>query len=122
MKDRKTTKCDLQEGGSQEPVTVPQTILVLQQQGSAESKVKGIKKYGGDHFILKILSIDEPLPSVVDDGTEYLPNEIRESMVLDFLKHPDLSQDLAVLCLKEKVPLVASGKKLRTEGAITPPT
>jgi len=38
------------------------------------------------------------------------------------LKHPDLSHDLAVRCRDKNIPVVASGKKLRIKGTLTPPT
>ncbi len=41
-------------------------------------------------------------------------------MVLDYLKHPDLSHDLTVLCKNKGIPLIAPGKKFRVEGSFTP--
>ncbi len=43
-------------------------------------------------------------------------------LVLDYLKHPDLSQDLAALCRKKGIPVIASGKKIKGEGAYCPKT
>ncbi len=99
-----------------------QKILVFQQSGSGENKIKGIRQYGGDDFVLETFCIDAALPSIIDDSTDYLPKEIRAALVLDYLKHPDLSHDLGVLCSKNGVPIVASGKKWRIEGVLTPPT
>lgn len=42
-------------------------------------------------------------------------------LVLDFLKHPDLSHDLALLCQRLAIPMVASGKKTTVDGTHTPP-
>lgn len=109
----------------QEPLeleTQRQKILVFQQNGSGEGKIKGIRLYGRNLFVIETFSIDSPLPPIIDDAHEYLPEDLDASLVLDFLKHPDLSEDLASLCRKHSVPMVASGKKLRTEGVITPPT
>jgi hypothetical protein len=99
----------------------PQRILVFQQQDSGENKIRGIRQHGGDCFDLRVYDIDEPLPSVLDDSSEYLPVEIDADLVLDYLRHPDLSQDLAELCRREGVPLVASGKKLHGRGVYSPP-
>jgi hypothetical protein len=100
----------------------PQKILVFQQNGSGESKIAGIRKYGDNHIVLEIITLDDPLPPLVEDTSEYLPPKIRADLVLDFLKHPDLSHDLAALCRDLDIPLIASGKKLKIKGAHTPPT
>ena len=103
-------------------MTRKQKILVFQQNGSGENKIKGIRDYGEDRFDLEVVSIDASLPEVLDDTAGYFPETIAADIVLDFLTHPDLSQDLAVRCRKQNVPVVASGKKLREAGMITPPT
>lgn len=102
--------------------TPKQRILVFQQNGGGESKIKGIREFGGDRFELVTVSIDEPLPDILDDTAAYLPETVEADMVLDFLSHPDLSHDLGVLCGRLGIPVVASGKKLRVEGMHTPPT
>jgi hypothetical protein len=99
----------------------PLKILVFQQDGRGESKVKGIQRYGKDQFDLTLITIDQPLPPVVDDASEYLPETIDADLVLDFLKHPDLSHDLALLCRRLTIPIVASGKKTTVAGTHTPP-
>lgn len=99
-----------------------QRILVFQQNGSGESKIRGIRKYGKNYFSIETISIDESLPPILDDTGDYLPSDIEADLVLDFLKHPDLSQDLAAVCTKRNIPVVASGKKLRSHGVFTPPT
>ncbi len=100
----------------------PQKIIVFQQNGSGESKIAGVRKYGGDSIVLEVVSIDDPLPPIIEDTSEYLPHKIGADLVLDFLKHPDLSHDLAALCCDQSVPLIASGKKLEIQGVHTPPT
>jgi hypothetical protein len=97
-------------------------LLVFQQNGSAETKIAGIQAYGGDDFNIEIVSIDMPLPPVIDDATDLLPKEIHADLVLDFLKHPDLSHDLASLCAQKEIPVVASGKKIHAKGVLSPPT
>ena len=105
-----------------EPSSGKQKILVFQQNGSGERKIQGIRKYGRRLFSLETYSIDEALPPILDDTGEYLPQMISADVVLDFLKHPDLSHDLAVLCRDRGIPVVASGKKLRVKSVLTPPT
>ena len=116
------TSNDLSKAAVHTEITEPQKVVVFQQNGSGEKKIAGIRKYGGSRFNLETVSIDTPLPAVIEDDQEYLPRDIRADLVLDFLKHPDLSYDLAVICSRLKIPVVASGKKLRVKGTHTPPT
>jgi hypothetical protein len=99
----------------------PLKIVVFQQGGRGESKVRGIQQYGKNQFDITLITIDQPMPLVVDDASEYLPDTIDANMVLDFLKHPDLSHDLALLCRRLSIPIVASGKKTTVAGTHTPP-
>ncbi len=99
----------------------PLKIFVFQQGQRAESKVKGIQRYGENQFDITLITIDQPLPPVVDDASAYLPETIAADLVLDFLKHPDLSHDLALLCQRLAIPIVASGKKTTVAGTHTPP-
>jgi hypothetical protein len=102
--------------------TSGQKLMVFQQNGSGEKKISGLRKYGGDLFELNIVNIDEILPPVLDDTSEYLPEDVSCDLVLDFLRHNDLSTDLATLCEKNEIPLIASGKKIIGKGVLTPPT
>jgi len=99
-----------------------QKITVFQQNQSGEKKIEGIRRFGNNRFILEIISIDTTLPAIIDDAREYIPKEIRADLVLDFLKHPDISHDLAVICRNRKIPVIASGKKIQVPGIHTPPT
>ena len=72
--------------------------------------------------IVKVFSIDEPLPLVLDEPEAYLPERIEADLVLDYLTHPDLSDELARRCRHLSIPVIASGKKPAGTGAITPPT
>jgi len=99
-----------------------QQILVFQQNDSGESKIAGVRKYGGNRIALEVISINDTLPPLVEDTSAFLPCEIKADLVLDFLKHPDLSHDLAALCRNLDVPLIASGKTLNAAGIHTPPT
>lgn len=99
-----------------------QRILVFQQNGSGEKKIEGIRRYAGDAIDMEVISIDDMLPPVLDDTEGLLPDRIEADMVLDFLKHPDLSHDLAQRCGKLDIPMVASGKKMKMDGVSAPPT
>jgi len=100
----------------------PQKIVVFQQNESGRGKIEGIKRFGGEHFQVEIFNIDQTFPPIIDDTGPFLPEEIDADLVLDFLKHPDLSHDLALICLKKGIPVVASGKKNKAEGVLAPPT
>lgn len=99
-----------------------QKLMVFQQNGSGEQKIAGLKRYGGDLFEVEVYCIDEILPPVLDDTSAYLPQSLSCQLVLDFLRHNDLSADLAALCLRHGIPIIASGKKLSCQGLFTPPT
>ena len=99
-----------------------QNILIIQQNGAGERKAHGIERFGKDRFNVEVIDIETDLPTIIDDGFEYLPEKIDADLVLDFLKHPDLSEDLAVLCGKQEIPVVITGKKITKGNAICPPT
>lgn len=99
-----------------------QKIVVFQQNGSGKSKIDGINKFGDRQFTIETYDIDDPLPVVIDDSSPYLPETIDADIVLDFLQHRDLSEDLSILCEKLNIPVVASGKKITSGEAICPPT
>ncbi len=99
-----------------------QRVLVFQQNGSGERKIVGLRQYGGACIELTIYSIDEQLPGVIDDTSPWLPEKIDADLVLDYLQHGDLASDLAALCARQGVPLIASGKKSVGSGVHTPPT
>jgi hypothetical protein len=109
-------------GNEHEDKVSCQKVLVFQQNGSGESKIRGIRQHGDNQFLIVTVDIDENLPSVLDDTAEHLTDDIEADLVLDFLKHPDLSLDLAVKCRDKNIPMVASGKKIRVSGTLTPPT
>jgi hypothetical protein len=99
-----------------------QRILVFQQNGSGEKKIEGIRRYAGDAIDMEVVSIDEMLPPVLDDTGGMLPDRIEADLVLDFLQHPDLSDDLGRRCQAQDIPMVASGKKMKMDGVSAPPT
>jgi thymidylate synthase len=101
---------------------VKQQLMVFQQNGSGEQKIAGLRKYGNDLFAIEVYNIDGVLPPVLDDTSAYLPRKLSCHLVLDFLRHNDLSSDLAALCAEQDIPIIASGKKITARGLITPPT
>ncbi len=121
MNDLECTHNSNSKDPSQKPACEIQNILVFQQNGSGLKKIEGLRQYGNNCFSLEIVSIDAHLPTVIDDTKAYIPKNIEADLVLDYLKHPDLSYDLAVVCRDKKIPVVASGKKFRVKGAFTPP-
>ncbi len=103
-------------------ITKIQKIIVFQQKKSGVNKIKGVRKYGQGLFNLEVISIDADLLPVIEDAKPYLPGGIEADLVLDFLKHPDLSHDLLLMCEDLKIPVVASGKKVSCKWSLTPPT
>ena len=103
-------------------MTKLQKIIIFQQNGSGEGKIRGIREHDNNLFELECFDIDVVLPPIIDDTNDYLPQIIQADLVLDFLKHPDLSHDLALLCRKNNIPVVASGRKVQVAGTFTPPT
>lgn len=99
-----------------------QKITIFQQNGSGENKIAGVREYGDEIIKLEIISIDDVLPLLIEDTGEYLPGHISADLVLDFLKHQDLSQDLVALCAKMEIPIISSGKKILNKWVMTPPT
>jgi len=97
-----------------------QRIAVFQQNGSGEAKIAGIRRYGSQRIDLITIAIDQPLPPVLDDTAAILPPCIDADLVLDYLRHPDLSEDLAALCARQSIPMIAPGRNIRY--AVTPPT
>lgn len=99
-----------------------QKIIVFQQNESGKLKIDGLKKFGKDLFDLNIVNIDDILPPVIDDTSEILPSTLFCDLVLDFLRHGDLSTDLAALCQAQGIPYIGSGKKVKGKNIFTPPT
>lgn len=95
-------------------------IVVFQQNGSGKTKIKGIQRYGRGLAIHKTFDITSDLPLVIDEPEKYVTDNFTGDLVLGFLTHPDLLDQLALICQSKKVPLIASGQK--NDKAITPPT
>jgi hypothetical protein len=86
-------------------------IAVFEEYGSGEKKIQGINTHGNGLEISRRINIEENLPEIVDDPEHYIPDDFSADLVLDFLKHPDLSSYLAQVCKKKNIPVIASGKK-----------
>jgi hypothetical protein len=86
-------------------------IVVFEENGSGDKKIQGITRHGTGLDIVKIYNIEEALSEVVDDPETFIPEDFHADLVLDFLKHPDLSEYLTQVCKEKKIPVVASGKK-----------
>ena len=93
-------------------------LVVFEEHGSGEKKIQGISEHGTGLEISRRYNIEESLPALVDDPERYIPEDFSADLVLDFLKHPDLSSYLVQVCRKKNIPVVASGKK--HAGAMTP--
>ncbi len=100
----------------------PQCIWVYQQHNSALGKIQGIERYSQHPIELKIISIDGPLPAIIDNTDPWLPEPVGADLVLDHMHHPDLSHALAEKCRQAGIALIASGKKPPLEEALTPRT
>ena len=99
-----------------------QVIAIFQQNGSGEAKIAGLRRHAADSFDLQTYNIDEPLPPLLEDGRRFLPTELSADLVLDYLRHQDLSCDLVDICAERGIPIICSGKKMTNRWAITPPT
>ena len=87
------------------------TIVVFEEHGSGEKKIQGITAHGNGLEISRRYNIEENLPEIVDDPERYIPEDFSADLVLDYLKHPDLSSHLARVCRKKNIPVIASGRK-----------
>lgn len=95
-------------------------IVVFQQAGSGEAKIKGIRQYGSNLFITRVFDLPAGLPEFIDDPAPFFPDDFQADLAISFLAHPDLLDYLADRCLEKQIPLIASGKK--NSKAITPVT
>ncbi|MBI9075503.1 MAG: hypothetical protein JEZ02_08850 [Desulfatibacillum sp.] len=101
-----------------------QLIKVFQQNNSGARKIAAVKERAGESLVLEVVSIDEALPMVMDDTRDILEQarDMKADLVLDYLRHPDLSYDLCRICSQREIPIVSPSKKWRMPGVFTPPT
>ncbi len=95
-----------------------QEIVVFEERGSGDYKIAGISVYGKDIEIVKVFDIKGILPPIIDEPEEYICQDFKGDLVLNFLKHPDLSEYLVKICNSKGVPVIASGQHI--PGAICP--
>ncbi len=94
-------------------------IAVFQTGNKGEHKIEGIRRYGRG-IELEVFTISEPLPQIIDEPEEYIPENFEAELILDYLYHEDLTDHLIEIANKKNIPIIVSGrKKLR---AITPGT
>jgi hypothetical protein len=86
-------------------------ILVFQERGSGEHKIKGVQSYGDGMTITRVISIDAFLPDFIEDPDEIIKEDFSADLVLNFLNHPDLVEYLITLCEQKSIPVVSAGKK-----------
>jgi len=96
-------------------------ILVLEQNKSGQSKIQGILERAAADFSISRFDITASLPPILDETAAYLPTALEADLVLDYLKHPDLSLDVSKACSAKGIPVVASGRKMLQDWAWTPP-
>jgi len=71
-----------------------------------------------DIEVVQVVSLDDPLPEFIEDPAEYLSDPPAVDLILNYLRHPDLSQHLVACCRRRGITVIAPGK--RHEGAICP--
>ncbi len=89
---------------------VVMNVIVFQESGSAEKKISGIQRFGRNIVIKEVFSVDTDLPEFVENPEDYIYSDFETDLVLNFLKHPDLSDYLVAICEKKGVPIVTTGK------------
>lgn len=99
-----------------------QRIAVFEQAGNAATKLAWIRAHGRELEIVRVVDLTADLLAVIDDPEAYLPQDWQADLVLSYLRHPDLADELARVCVAKGVPLVASGKRLSGQGVFCPPT
>jgi len=88
-------------------------ISVVQEGDAGALKISGIKEYGHDLEIVEVITVPANLPPLVDEPEAHLPEHFAGDLVLGFIKHPDLLDYLATICERQRIPLIASGRKCR---------
>lgn len=92
-------------------------IIVFEQKKSAELKIAGVREHGRDVEFVDIVSIDQFLPDFIDEPEEFISDDFDCDLVLNYLKHPDLSHCLVEICEKKGIPVVTPAGK---GGGFTP--
>ena len=58
------------------------------------------------------------LSDIIDEPEEFIPDDFEGDLILNFLRHPDLSEYLVKICKTKGMPVIASGQNI--PGAICP--
>nr|HDM99522.1 hypothetical protein [Deltaproteobacteria bacterium] len=93
-------------------------LVIFEEAGSGEYKIAGIKIYGHNITIERIYDILFDLPEIIDEPEEFIPYDFAGDLILNFLRHPDLSEYLVKICKIKGIPVIASGQNI--PGAICP--
>ncbi|NIA08793.1 MAG: hypothetical protein GWP10_03265 [Nitrospiraceae bacterium] len=87
-------------------------LVVFEEGGSGNYKVAGVKTYGKNIEIERVYDIPLALPEIIDEPEDFIPEDFGGDVVLDFLRHPDLSEYLVKLCVAKGIPVIASGQHI----------
>jgi len=94
-------------------------IAVFEESGCAQRKIEGIRRFAPEILLSPVIDLPHINKDIViDEPEEFLQEDFDADMVLNYIKHPDLSYFLTQICKKKGVPVVASGQKIK--GAICP--
>lgn len=96
----------------------PFRLAVFQEAGSGKHKVAGIEAYGRNITIERVSDIPSGLPEIIDEPEEFISADFKGDLILNFLRHPDLSEYLVKICNARGIPVIASGQHI--PGAICP--
>lgn len=96
-------------------------ITVFQQGATGKEKIQGIELYGRQIKIVEVIDFPVNLPDFIEEPQDYFPDQIQGTLVLSFLKHPDLADYAAAYCSRLSVAMIASGPR-KIPGAICPIT
>jgi len=96
----------------------PFRLVIFEEAGSGKYKVAGIEVYGRNITIERIYNIPPAMPEIIDEPEEFIPDDFEGDLILNFLRHPDLSEHLVKICKIKGMPVIASGQNI--PGAICP--
>jgi hypothetical protein len=96
----------------------PFRLVIFEEAGSGKYKVAGIEAYGRNITIERIYNILPILQEIIDEPEEFIPDDFEGDLILNFLRHPDLSEYLVKICKAKGIPVIASGQNI--PGAICP--
>lgn len=99
--------------------TIVDPITVFQQGDAGQKKIQGIETYGSQLKIVEVIDFPTTLPDFIEDPQDLFPDHIEGTLVLSFLKHPDLADYAAEYCSRIGIPMIASGPR-KTPGAHSP--